>query len=208
MADVLEVEKREQTGSAASRRLRLGGLVPAVLYGHGQENQHLAVPLSDVKALVRNHGKMVELKGAIKDTALVSDMQWDPMGIEVLHMDLIRVNLSEKVEVTVAIQTHGDPVGVHEGGILLENLHNVEIRCPAGSIPDSVRLNITDIHVGEHRTAGDLELPDGVELVTPADAIVAHIEAPRKEDESEEGAADIGAEPEVIAKGGEKETED
>ncbi len=208
MADVLEVEKRERTGSAASRRLRRDGLVPAILYGHGQDNQNLAVPQKDVKALVRHHGKMVELKGAVKDTALVSDMQWDPLGIEVLHLDLIRVNLSESVHVTVPIQGHGDPIGLREGGILLENLHEVEISCPAGSIPESVRLNISELHVGEHLTAGDLELPDGVELVTPAETVVTHIEAPKKSGDADEAADGVGAEPEVIAKGGgEKEAE-
>ena len=207
MADVLEVEKREHTGSAASRRLRRDGLVPAILYGHGQENQNLAIPQKDVKALLRHHGKMVELKGAVKDTALVSQMQWDPLGIEVLHMDLIRVNLSEKVNVTVAIATHGDPVGVREGGMLLENLHEVEVSCPAGSIPESVRLEISELHVGEHLTAGDLELPDGVDLLTPAESIVAHIESKKQGDAGE--IAEGVAEPEVIAKGGgEKEGED
>ena len=209
MADVLEVAKREKTGSAASRRLRRDGLVPAILYGHGQENENLAVPQRDVKALLRHHGKMVELKGAVKDNALVSDMQWDPLGIEVIHLDLIRVNLSEKVEVTVAIHAHGDPIGVREGGILLENLHEVEIRCPAGSIPESVGLNVSEIHLGEHRTAGDLELPAEVELVTSPETVVAHVEAPRKAAETEQAEDSLGAEPEVIAKGsGEGEDEE
>jgi len=207
MADVLKVEKRERTGSAASRRLRRGGHVPAVLYGHGQENQNLAVPQADVKALLRHHGKMVELKGAVTDTALVSDMQFDPLGIEVLHLDLIRVNLGEKVDVTVAIQSYGDPVGAHEGGILLENLHEVQIRCPAGSIPEALRLNISDLHVGGNLTAGELELPSGVELITPADTVVAHVEAPRSASATESEGDGLGSQPEVIAKGAEKDAE-
>ncbi len=207
MADVLEVEKRGQTGSAATRRLRRNGNVPAVLYGHGEDTQHLAIPATQVKMVARNHTKMVRLSGAIKDTALVSEMQWDPLGIEVLHLDLIRVNLKEKVELSVAIHLHGDPIGVREGGVLVENVHDVEVRCSADSIPENVGLNVNDLHVGHHLTAGDLELPDGVELVTPADTVVAHVEEPRSElDETlEEG---VGAEPEVITKGGEKSDED
>ena len=115
------------------------------------------------------------------------------------------MNLSEKVTVTVAIQTYGDPIGVREGGILLENLHSVEINCPAGSIPESIRLNISDLHVGKHLNASDLELPNGVELVTPADAIVAHIEAPKGGEETSE--MQLGSQPEVISKGGAKEEE-
>ena len=98
MADVLEVEKRERVGSAATKSLRRDGRVPAVLYGHGEENEHLSVTTTQVKNLIRRHSKTVELSGDVKDTALISQVQWDPLGIEVLHLDLIRVNLKELVE--------------------------------------------------------------------------------------------------------------
>jgi large subunit ribosomal protein L25 len=209
MAEVLEVEKRERVGSSATQKLRRVGKVPAVLYGHGEKNEHLSVPASQVRTLLRHHSKTVELSGAIKDTALISEIQWDPLGIEVLHLDLIRVNLRELVEVSVAVQTYGDPVGVREGGVLIENLHQVDIRCPAGKIPDNVALNVTELHIGENMNASELELPEGVELVTPPDTTVAHIEEPRGEaalEEEVEGQATD--EPEVISKGGEKAEEE
>lgn len=209
MADVLKVEKRGQTGSAATRRLRRSGSIPAVLYGHGEETQHLAIPQAQVNAVARNHSKMVELAGDVKDTALVSEMQWDPLGIEVLHLDLIRVNLQEKVELTVAIQVHGDPVGVREGGVFIENLHEVEVRCSAGAIPENVGLNVNELHLGSSLLASDLELPEGVELLTPLDTVVAHVEEPRAElEEEQEADSGVGAEPEVIAKGAEEKEED
>ncbi len=98
MADVLDVEKREQVGSSASQKLRKAGRVPAVLYGHGEGTEHISIPATQVKSLLRHHSKTVELAGAIKETALVSDVHWDPLGIDVLHLDLIRVNLKELVE--------------------------------------------------------------------------------------------------------------
>lgn len=207
MADVLEVQKREQTGSAATTRLRRSGKVPAVLYGHGEANQHLAIPQAQVKMVVRHHTKMVQLSGDVKDTALVSNMQWDALGIEVLHLDLIRVNLKESVEVTISIHAHGDPVGVREGGIFVENVHDVEVRCPAGAIPENLRLDINDLHMGHHLTVADLELPDGVEMLTPLDTVIAHVEQPREE-EDETGEDGLGVEPDVIVKGGEKNDED
>ncbi|WP_372722095.1 50S ribosomal protein L25 [Novipirellula sp.] len=207
MTDVLQVEKRERTGSAATRRLRQSGRIPAVLYGHGEATESLSVPSDEVKALLRHHGKTVELAGAIKETAMVCAMQWDPLGIEVLHLDLMRVNLSEKVDVTVSIHVHGDPVGVREGGILLENHHEVEIRCSAGDIPENIGLNVSDLHLGQSLTAGDLELPAGVELVTPADTVVAHVEEPRAM-KAEDDSAESASEPDVIAKGGPKDEED
>jgi large subunit ribosomal protein L25 len=208
MAEVLEVEKRERTGSMASRRLRRSGRIPAVLYGHGMENEHLSIRSTQVRTLVRQHSKTVTLDGDVKDTALVSEIHWDALGIEVLHLDLIRVNLKELVDVTVPIHRHGDPVGVHEGGIFFENVHEVQIRCPAGQIPDSVGLNVTELHLGGNLTAGDLEIPDGVELVTSTDTVVAHIEEPRTEEGGDEPADQTGVEPEVISKGGEKGEEE
>jgi large subunit ribosomal protein L25 len=204
MMDTLQVAKREKTGSMASRRLRRGGQVPAVLYGHGQANEHLTVPQSDVDVLLRHRGKMVQLRGAVDETALVSQMQWDPMGIEVLHLDLIRVDLKEKVDVSVSIQTHGEAAGTQDGGMLLLNLHEVDIRCPAGSIPDHVGLDVSGIQLGDFRTVADLELPADVELVTSADTIVASVVQPQSADEDLEAtSAEVGAEPEVI--GGAKE---
>lgn len=207
MAEVLDVEKREHLGSAATRKLRRDGRVPAVLYGHGEGNEHLSISSVQVKTLLRHHSKTVELSGAVKDTALVSDVQWDPLGIEVLHLDLIRVNLRELVQVTVPVHSHGDPAGLREGGVLIENAHEVDIRCPAGSIPESVGLNVTGLHLGESLTAADLELADGVELVTSADTVIAHIEQPKSVEVAETEAGEAG-EPEVISKGGEKSEEE
>jgi large subunit ribosomal protein L25 len=204
MSEVLHVALREQTGTAATRRLRKAGQTPVVLYGHGQESVHLAVSSTEVATLVRHHGKTVQLKGDASDHALVSDMQWDPLGVEVLHMDLIRVDLSEKVVVTVPVHLHGDPVGVHQGGMLLENVHEVEIRCGADQIPDELRLAVSGLALGESLTAEHLELPAGVELVTPAETVLCHVEAPKRDDE-DEAATGGGDEPEVIGK---KETEE
>jgi large subunit ribosomal protein L25 len=175
-SEVLNVQLRDLTGTTASIRLRASGMIPAVLYGHGEANRHLAIPKTEVKSLLRHHSKTVTLQGAISDTALVSEVQFDHLGIEVLHLDLVRVNLQEKVEVEVSIALHGDSIGVRSNGVLLENMHSVLVRCPAGSIPDSLTLDVSDLDVGGHKTAGNLVLPEGVELVTPADAVVAHIE--------------------------------
>jgi large subunit ribosomal protein L25 len=187
-SEVLNVQLRDTTGTMASVRLRASGLIPAVLYGHGEANRHLAIPKTEVKSLLRHHSKTVTLQGAISDTALVSEVQYDHLGIEVLHLDLVRVNLQEKVEVEVSISLHGDSIGVRGGGVLLENMHSVTVRCPAGSIPDSLTLDVSDLDVGGHKTAGCLVLPPGVELVTPAEAVVAHIEKLRGSAASEASA--------------------
>jgi large subunit ribosomal protein L25 len=116
--------------------------------------------------------------------------------------------LKEVVDVTVPIRQYGDPVGIREGGVLLENLHELDIRCPAGKIPDELVLNVSDLHVGGNLTAGDVELPSGVELVTPPETVVAHIEEPREQVEGEEEVAAGAAEPELISRGGEASEEE
>lgn len=206
MAEVLNVESRDQIGTTASRRLRSSGRVPAVLYGHGQDTTHLSISERDVKSLMRHHSKTVTLAGAIEETALVRDVQFDPLGIDVLHLDLLRVNLKESVEVTVPIRLQGDAPGLREGGMLLENLHEVQVRCSAGSIPEEVVLNVSELHVGGSLTASDLELPEGVELVTAGDSMVAHVEEPKGSKSVE--VADGPSEPEVISKGGDKSEEE
>jgi large subunit ribosomal protein L25 len=178
-AEVLNVQLRDQTGTAAAIRLRRSGMVPAVLYGHGEANRHLAIPKTEIQNMLRRHSKTVSLQGAVSDTALLSDVQFDHLGINVLHLDLIRVNLKDTVEVEVPISLHGDAVGTRSGGILLENAHSVLIRCPAGSIPDSLVLEVGDLDVGGQKVAGDLRLPEGVELVTSRDTVITHIEKPR-----------------------------
>lgn len=206
MTDVLKVERRDKLGTAATRRLRRTGRIPAVLYGHGAENQHLSIPETELQALLRHHAKTVKLEGDIEETALISDLQWDPLGIDVLHLDLMRVNLREEVEVTVPIHLHGEAPGVREGGVLLENEHEVDIRCPAGSIPEQLELDVNELHVGDQKLAGDLELPRGVELVTPAETVIVHVEVARAPEEEVEGEA--AGEPEVIARGGEAKGEE
>ncbi|TWT65185.1 50S ribosomal protein L25 [Allorhodopirellula solitaria] len=208
MTDVIQATKRDSTGTAATIRLRRAGNVPAVLYGHGEANEHLSISADQIRGLLRHHSKTIKLTGDVNETALVSDMQWDALGIEVLHLDLIRVNLKEKVEVTVTIETHGEAPGTREGGIFLENIREVDVRCSAGAIPDSLVLDINELHLDEHATAADLQLPEGVELITDPESVIAHIEAPRAEVAAEEEGVADGAEPEVISKGGGEGEED
>jgi large subunit ribosomal protein L25 len=198
--DVLHVELRDKTGTLATNKLRRTGKVPAVLYGHGQPSQHLAINAVEVKTLLRHHGKAVTLDGAVQDTALVSDVQFDCLGIDVLHLDLIRVNLQEKVTVTVPVHLTGDSVGVRGGGVLLENVHEVEIECLAGSIPEFVTIDVSGLEIGAHMVAGDIKLPSGVSLLTASETVIAHVERAR----GDKSAADEVVAPEGAAKGGDK----
>ncbi len=198
MTDVLHVEKRDKLGSASARRLRRTGRVAGVLYGHGEPNVHLSIPTGEVDALLRHHGKTVQLAGGAEGHALLKSVQWDPLGIDILHVDFYRVSLDEAVEVSVGVELKGDAPGLASGGVMNHALYEIEISCPAGSIPESLSLLVNDLQIGQTKYARDVPLPAGATLVTPPDTIIVSID--QRVDVDETAATVTGAEPELIKK--------
>lgn len=194
----VKVQKRDELGTAASRRLRDAGLVPANLYGHGEDNMNLAISADAVRSVIKHGAKVLTLQGDVSDTALLREVQWDAFGIDVLHVDLTRVSKTEKVEVTLPIELHGEAPGTAEGGQMTVAIHEIHILCSAASIPEHLVVNIGELHIGDSIHASDIAIPEGAELVTPASELVVQITKPAgasADDESED------VEQEVIAKG-------
>jgi len=207
MAEVLNVNARENTGKKNNQRLRKSSMIPAILYGHGEKNVNLAVKSDDMAAVLRHHTRVVELKGAVQEKALIRDMQWDVFGIDVLHVDLTRVSEHERVTVQVPVELRGEAPGVKEGGALELVVHEVEIECEAESIPEKLEINVKELHLGGEITAGDVPLPAGVTLITESDVLLVHCVKPKAMAELAEGAV---AEPEIIGRkpGDEEEAEE
>jgi large subunit ribosomal protein L25 len=205
MADILNVKRREQLGSANNRRLRATGNIPAVLYGHGEANLSLTVPSGDVLAVVRHGGKVVKLAGDVSENALIRAVQWDVWGKDVLHIDLLRVSEKDKVKTKVSVELKGTAVGTTEGGVVEHVLHEVEIECPAMSIPDRLLLNINDLHLDGSLFAKDIPLPQGARMVTDENTLIVHCVTPHIEVEPTPAAEPGAVEPEVI---GQKEREE
>jgi large subunit ribosomal protein L25 len=206
MAEVLNVQDRQATGKLNNRRLRLAGSVPAVLYGHGAESISLAIGSDEFVTKIRQGIKMVDLKGAVSESALISDIQWDTFGKEVLHVDLIRVSKDERIEVTVALETRGMAPGVSEGGTVEVPLHELTLECPAGNIPEKLEININELKLNDILTASSIELPAGAKLVTDGDTVVVQCIEIEESDDDEAGAA-ASAEPEVIGKSADDEAD-
>ena len=103
MADVLNTSLRENLGKRESRRLRAKGEIPAELYGHGQPNTHLSLSATQVRAAVQHGAHLIELQGAVSESALIKEVQWDAFGYEVVHLDLTRGSAEETVEVTLHV---------------------------------------------------------------------------------------------------------
>ena len=196
--EVLNVEVREKSGSTSSKHLRAGGQIPAILYGHGIAPVSLAVKSSEVESMIRHGSRVVNLTGGISENAFVKEVQWDAFGNEVLHLDLTRVSKDELIETTVEVELRGDAPGTKVGGVLQHLLHEVEIKCPAHSIPEKLEANVNSLEMGGTITLSELIVPEGASLVGDANAVV--VQCVEATEESEEVAAVDGAEPEVIGR--------
>ena len=205
MAEVLNVALRELFGKRRIRRLRAGGQIPAVLYGHGEKNLSLSIPATEFSTAIRRGTRLVELVGGTTDTALIREVQWDPFGVEVLHADLVRVSADESIETPLSIELRGRAPGTTQGGVVELLAHEVVVECPVTAIPEKLELNINALELGESLTAAELVLPQGAKLVTAADQILVQCIVPFSEEEDDEAAAVDVSEPEIIGRKEEEE---
>ncbi|MCA9230239.1 MAG: 50S ribosomal protein L25 [Planctomycetales bacterium] len=201
MSEVLEVAVREQHGKLRNRRLRIGGKLPAVLYGHGEKPVSLSISSDQLSASLRHGAKVVELKGAAKGQALLQAIQWDTFHQHVLHVDLLRVDAKDRVTIEVEVVLRGEAPGTREGGLLEHLLHQVEIETSPNSIPENLVANVNDLHLGDAVKVSDLEgLPAGATYVGDADQPVAQCIEQTAPEEEEAAAEGLAVEPELIGK--------
>ncbi len=198
MSDSLEVMPRSGTGTRESRRLRRQGLVPAILYGHGEKCVDLAAKREALEAVIRHGSRVVDLTGAVKESALIRELQWDTFGVQPIHVDLVRVSKTERVKVKVPVDLRGDAPGHRSGGTVNLVLHEVEIECTPDQIPEKIHALIGSLEVGGVVKVHDLELPPGAVAVTEGEEpVVTCTVAGGK---VEEAATAAPAEPEVIGR--------
>jgi len=196
MIETIEVQKRDVIGSWKVRKLRAQGLVPAILYGHGEANVCLSLKIETVLSLVRHGSKLVSLTGAITDTALLRDVQWDSMGSEIVHLDFARVSQTELVEVSLPVHLHGEAPGAVGTGKLRFLTHEVTIRCPAASIPEFLTVDISHLLLGKSIHVNEMTLPAGASAVTPGPVVIVQVVT-----QAGEAAEPVAAGPETPAKG-------
>lgn len=201
MKETLSVRIRDEKklGTRNTRRLRATGQIPAVLYGHNQAGLNLQIAGEQVTAALRHGTRLVDLSGDVTETALIRQVQWDPFGVDILHLDLFRVSADESVEVTLPIELRGTAAGLREGGVVEFIRHEATIRCPVVALPEKLELNITNLHLGKHLTFADIPLPNGAEMLSDAAQQVVHCVTPKDEKEEVAGAGE-SAEPEVIGR--------
>ena len=208
MTDVLNVAKREALGSRNSRRLRAAGQVPAVLYGAGKDSVSLAVPTEQIEGAIRQGTKFVNLEGAVSDSALISEVQWDPFGLEVLHIDLARASAGDTAQITVPVVLKGTAPGVRAGGVVAHQLHAIALECPVTAIPENIEVNVNKLELEGVILVAELELPEGSKALVGDDKVVVQCVEAVEELDEEATAADLSAEPEVIGRKAEDEGEE
>ncbi len=204
----LKVQVREQTGSKPATRVRSEAKIPAVVYGHKEEPVAVSLDRHDFTEAVHHGHRLLDVQiKSKKEKVIIKDLQYDYLGKEIIHADLMRVSATERVKVDVPVELKGIAKGTHEGGIVEEHLDHLEIECKVTEIPDRVIVRVTDLAVGDNIHASDIELPDGVKLITDPDALVAacHVVAAAKS--AEEAEEELPAAPEVIGEAEPQEVE-
>jgi large subunit ribosomal protein L25 len=202
----IQAERRQPGNRHAAERLRRSGKLPAVIYGHGQAPEHVAVSTHDAIAAVEAAAHVIELVlDGRKEQYLLKDVQFDHLQKLPMHLDLMRVDVNEKVTVKVPLEYKGRAVGVHEGGVLIHVMSDVEVQCTVLSIPASIVVKVDALELGQSIHVRDLHLPVGITTRLGPDEIVAVCRLPRGgAEEAAPGALPEGeaaAEPEVISKG-------
>lgn len=196
----LAAEKRA-LGTRANRRLRRDGHLPGVIYGHKQDNVAVAVPAKKLRESLKKGAHVFELgMGPSKETVLVKDVQYDHLGTDIIHVDFYRVDLNERVTVTVAIELKGTPAGAEQGGKLQQVMGEMEVECVVTDIPDAIVHNVSALKLDEALHVSELTMPAGVKAVTDADAVVAVVHAIKEAEVSALPTEAATTEPEVIKK--------
>jgi large subunit ribosomal protein L25 len=184
----LNVELREKTGKGICRQLRSKDLVPGIVYGKGIDPVAITVAPKDLAAAIAGEGgpnHLITLKGggSLNGTVtIVADLLRDPVKGTYRHVDLHKINLTEKVRVDVAVNLVGTAIGVREGGLLDMVLHTVQVECLPNQIPEHIDLDVTNLAVGHSLHVSELQVPAGIRILDDPKASVISILGKVKEE--------------------------
>ena len=207
----ISAASREGIGvKGALSKIRAEKKIPAVIYGGHKEPVSVTVSVKDLDKIVKagkNTLVEVELNGA-KELVLVKEIQYHAVTDNPIHADFQRVSMKEKMDVVVPLKLEGTPADVANYGAIIEHiLREIEVRALVSAIPHEILLDITPMTINKGILAGDIKLPEGVELVTDAEAPVVHLAIPKEDVPAAAPAADAAAQPESSSTKGKKDEE-
>lgn len=204
MTDALKAEVRKKTGSKDAVKVRKNGRIPAILYGHKEENVAVLLDEHNLSETIQHGQRLLDIQiGRKTQKAIIKELQYDYLGKKIIHVDLMRVDVKETIRVPVPIEIKGKAIGTHEGGIIEEHADHLEVECKATEIPESIVVSVKDLDVGDALHARDIELPVGVKLVSDMETLLVTCSLVAAAKSTEELEEEIPVAPEVI--GEEKE---
>jgi len=187
----LPAESRHEFGKGPARRLRRADRVPAVVYGHGEDPLHLSLPGHQTMLALKHRNAVLTLDvEGTEHLAFAKFVQRDPIRGVIEHVDFVTVRRGEKIQVDVAVLTTGDPIG---GTVVTVDHQTVAVLADAMNLPESIEVDVEGAEAGHQVLAGQLSLPDGVELVTDPEAIVVNVTETRLEAALEAAELEVGA---------------
>ena len=185
----LNVDIRKEHGTSAARRTRLQNKVPAVVYHSGVEAIPLSVDKISLNKALRTGQMIFEVNVEDKDQfVLVKEIQYHPVTDEIIHIDFQKVKEDEKISLEVAVRSSGEAQGVKLGGLLVQMLNSVTIKCKPAEIPEFLEIDVTDMEMNTNLFVKDITLPSDVEMLTAEDIAVVSVQEPKQE--KEEGVAE------------------
>ena len=200
--------RRNDFGKNASRRLRRSGSIPATVYGKGKEAASLTVDPKVIWGILHSHAgqnTIFELAIESGDTShvLIKDFQRDPVTGNLLHVDLLRIDMTHKLTLRVPVEIIGTAVGVKVGGGLLDVImREIEIKCLPADIPEHIQVDVTHVDLNQALRVNEVKFSDKIEVLSDPDSVIVTVSPIRiVEEPTEEPAAVEAAEPEVIKKG-------
>ena len=194
----LNVDIRKEHGTSAARRTRLQNKVPAVVYHSGIEATPLSVDKISLNKALRTGQMIFEVNVEDKNQfVLVKEIQYHPVTDEIIHIDFQKVKEDEKISLEVAIRSTGEAQGVKLGGLLVQMLNSVTVKCRPAEIPEFLEIDVTDMAMSTNLFVKDITLPSDVEMITAQDIAVVSVQEPKQESEETDDAIediDSGAE--------------
>ncbi len=185
----LNLEKRKEKGKNASRRMRKNEVIPAVIYGRG-DNESLKVSYSDFDKLLENPDGVNVLLDLKTDDwekeAIIKKIQRDPVYDDVIHIDFLEIDMDKPLKISVPVELVGLAEGVKEGGVLAQQLDELLIESLPKNLPPRIEVDVSELEIGDSIVVGDIEVSDDVDILEEEDQLVANIVLPTEEEEEEE----------------------
>ena len=205
----LNVDIRKEHGTSAARRTRLQNKVPAVVYHSGIEAIPLSVDKTSLNKALRTGQMIFEVNVEDKNQfVLVKEIQYHPVTDEIIHIDFQKVKEDEKISLEVAVRSSGEAQGVKLGGLLVQMLNSVTIKCKPAEIPEFLEIDVIDMEMNTNVFVKDITLPSDVEMLTAEDIAVVSVQEPKQEKEEEVAEDTESSETDESSDADEKPAED